>query len=231
MKQLFSLFVFLFFCQLTKAQDFLPATKEIFGTVNVTTIDGRNIVGLINSTNKTGEYITSFKIKDSATGESIKLKVEDIKLLKIKMDAQRKSDIYSNESKKWSLLTMNKPKVGSEYIKDYVYFYPITYPGKKDIYLSQIINPEFSSKIQVYEGDPKFNEKKGFLGLTSVSSSPQNYILVINGVSSFIKSKNYKKDYFDKLFASCPELMSLPEKEVVIENFAKHLYIFENNCK
>jgi hypothetical protein len=231
MKHLFSLIAFLLFCHLTKAQDFfIPSTKDLSGKLELQTVNGRTIVGVIGSTNTTNDYITSFKIKDSATGESVKIKIEEVKVVKIKMDAQRKSEIYDKEFKKNSLLTGNQVHVGKEYIKDYVYFYPITYPGKKDIYLSQIINPDFSSKIQVYEGDPKFNEKKGVLGLRMVTNIPQNFILVINGVSSFVKSKNYKTEYFDKLFASCPELMAMTEKDAVFENFEKHVSIFDK-CK
>jgi len=50
-------------------------------------------------------------------------------------------------------------------------------------------------------------------------------------VASFVEKKNYKKEYFDKIFASCPELMAMPEKEVSFKDFAKHVYIFDQKCK
>ncbi len=96
--------------------------------------------------------------------------------------------------------------------------------------LLELLNPGFSNKIQVYDHKVGTKSSTSILGITTDYNDSRSYIIVINGVSSFVEKKNYKTESFDKIFASCPELMAMPEKEVKFKDFAKHVSIFEN-CK
>jgi hypothetical protein len=232
MKKCFFLLVFACIYQLSFAQEFLITAKTISGNAQVVTLNGKTIDGKITSFDSDNDRIVKITIKDSATGEATKLKAEEIKSVRIKMDLARKAETLEKQVKATSLFTMKKAKSDEAFTREFVYYYPITYPGKTNIYLSEVLNPDFSSKIQVYEGDAKASEGGWSMGGISLSSNnPQNYIVVINGVSSFVKKKKYKTEYFDKMFATCTEMTAMSEKEADFSNFAKHIYQFDKSCK
>ncbi len=82
MQQLFSLFVFLFFCQFTKAQEFATPTETPTGKVLVTTVDGKTAYGKFTSFTWEARGLGNFRIKDSASGETIKFEPENVKTFK-----------------------------------------------------------------------------------------------------------------------------------------------------
>lgn len=227
MKQLFSLFAFLFFCQLTKAQTFLTPLENLSGMAQVTTADGKIIRGKIITANVQARGLGDFKIKDSATDESVKFEAENVKTLQIKMDLTSKVEALQ----KTSMLKLLKSKGKEVMDREYITFNLVTYPEKKDkLLLLQLLNPDFSSKIQVYDHKVGSKTSSSVLGLSLKENEAKSYIIVINGEASFVEKKNYKTDFFDKIFASCPELMAMPEKEVSFYDFAKHVSIFDK-CK
>lgn len=216
MKQLFSLLAFLFFCQLIKAQEFATPTETPTGKALVTTVDGKTAYGKFTSFTWEARGLGNFRIKDSATGETIKFEPENVKTFKF----------------------ISKPmfgfmrKKGNDAVEnEYITFNQIPYPEKTDkLLLLELLNPGFSNKIQVYDHKVGTKSSTSILGITTEYNDSRSYIIVINGVSSFVEKKNYKTEYFDKIFASCPELMSMPENEVKFKDFAKHVNIFEK-CK
>jgi hypothetical protein len=227
MKQLFSLLAFLFIFQLTKAQEFLTPLETLTGKVQVTTVDGKTVYGKLTSVSFEARGLGNFRVKDSATDEVIKFTPENVKTLQVKMTFNNRMETIEKQS--MFKLLKSKGKEVSE--REYITFNLVTYPEKKDkILLLQLLNPDFSSKIQVYEHKVGGKSSTSILGIETELNEATSFIIVINGVSSFVEKKKYKTDYFDKIFASCPELMAMPEKEVSFSDFAKHVSIFEK-CK
>jgi hypothetical protein len=227
MKQLFSLLAFLFIFQLTKAQEFLTPLETLTGKVQVTTVDGKTVYGKLTSVSFEARGLGNFRVKDSATDEVIKFTPENVKTLQVKMTFNNRMETIEKQS--MFKLLKSKGKEVSE--REYITFNLVTYPEKKDkILLLQLLNPDFSSKIQVYEHKVGGKSSTSILGIETELNEATSFIIVINGVSSFVEKKKYKTDYFDKIFASCPELMAIPEKEVSFSDFAKHVSIFEK-CK
>lgn len=227
MKQLFSLLAFLFIFQLTKAQEFLTPLETLTGKVQVTTVDGKTVYGKITSVSFEARGLGNFRVRDSATDEVIKFTPENVKTLQVKMTFNNRMETIEKQS--MFKLLKSKGKEVSE--REYITFNLVTYPEKKDkILLLQLLNPDFSSKIQVYEHKVGGKSSTSILGIETELNEATSFIIVINGVSSFVEKKKYKTDYFDKIFASCPELMAMPEKEVSFSDFAKHVSIFEK-CK
>lgn len=227
MKQLFSLLAFLFIFQLTKAQEFLTPLETLTGKVQVTTVDGKTVYGKLTSVSFEARGLGNFRVKDSATDEVIKFTPENVKTLQVKMTFNNRMETIEKQS--MFKLLKSKGKEVSE--REYITFNLVTYPEKKDkILLLQLLNPDFSSKIQVYEHKVGGKSSTSILGIETELNEATSFIIVINGVSSFVEKKKYKTDYFDKIFASCPELMAIPEKGVSFSDFAKHVSIFEK-CK
>jgi hypothetical protein len=227
MKQLFSLLAFLFIFHLTKAQEFLTPLETLTGKVQVTTVDGKTVYGKLTSVSFEARGLGNFRVKDSATDEVIKFTPENVKTLQVKMTFNNRMETIEKQS--MFKLLKSKGKEVSE--REYITFNLVTYPEKKDkILLLQLLNPDFSSKIQVYEHKVGGKSSTSILGIETELNEATSFIIVINGVSSFVEKKKYKTDYFDKIFASCPELMAMPEKEVSFSDFAKHVSIFEK-CK
>ena len=227
MKQLFSLLAFLFIFHLTKAQEFLTPLETLTGKVQVTPVDGKTVYGKLTSVSFEARGLGNFRVKDSATDEVIKFTPENVKTLQVKMTFNNRMETIEKQS--MFKLLKSKGKEVSE--REYITFNLVTYPEKKDkILLLQLLNPDFSSKIQVYEHKVGGKSSTSILGIETELNEATSFIIVINGVSSFVEKKKYKTDYFDKIFASCPELMAMPEKEVSFSDFAKHVSIFEK-CK
>jgi hypothetical protein len=227
MKQLFSLLAFLFIFQLTKAQEFLTPLETLTGKVQVTTVEGKTVYGKLTSVSFEARGLGNFRVKDSATDEVIKFTPENVKTLQVKMTFNNRMETIEKQS--MFKLLKSKGKEVSE--REYITFNLVTYPEKKDkILLLQLLNPDFSSKIQVYEHKVGGKSSTSILGIETELNEATSFIIVINGVSSFVEKKKYKTDYFDKIFASCPELMAMPEKGVSFSDFAKHVSIFEK-CK
>lgn len=227
MKQLFSLLAFLFIFHLTKAQEFLTPLETLTGKVQVTTVDGKTVYGKLTSVSFEARGLGNFRVKDSATDEVIKFTPENVKTLQVKMTFNNRMETIEKQS--MFKLLKSKGKEVSD--REYITFNLVTYPEKKDkILLLQLLNPDFSSKIQVYEHKVGGKSSTSILGIETELNEATSFIIVINGVSSFVEKKKYKTDYFDKIFASCPELMAMPEKEVSFSDFAKHVSIFEK-CK
>ncbi len=227
MKQLFSLLAFLFIFHITKAQEFLTPLETLTGKVQVTTVDGKTVYGKLTSVSFEARGLGNFRVKDSATDEVIKFTPENVKTLQVKMTFNNRMETIEKQS--MFKLLKSKGKEVSE--REYITFNLVTYPEKKDkILLLQLLNPDFSSKIQVYEHKVGGKSSTSILGIETELNVATSFIIVINGVSSFVEKKKYKTDYFDKVFASCPELMAMPEKEVKFSDFAKHVSIFEK-CK
>ncbi len=227
MKQLFSLLAFLFIFHITKAQEFLTPLETLTGKVQVTTVDGKTVYGKLTSVSFEARGLGNFRVKDSATDEVIKFTPENVKTLQVKMTFNNRMETIEKQS--MFKLLKSKGKEVSE--REYITFNLVTYPEKKDkILLLQLLNPDFSSKIQVYEHKVGGKSSTSILGIETELNEATSFIIVINGVSSFVEKKKYKTDYFDKVFASCPELMAMPEKEVRFSDFAKHVSIFEK-CK
>lgn len=227
MKQLFSLLAFLFIFHLTKAQEFLTPLETLTGKVQVTTVDGKTVYGKLTSVSFEARGLGNFRVKDSATDEVIKFTPENVKSLQVKMTFSNRMETIEKQS--MFKLLKSKGKEVSD--REYITFNLVTYPEKKDkILLLQLLNPDFSSKIQVYEHKVGGKSSTSILGIETELNEATSFIIVINGVSSFVEKKKYKTDYFDKIFASCPELMAMPEKEVSFSDFAKHVSIFEK-CK
>lgn len=231
MKQIFSALVMLFISQISIAQDFLTPVEVLSGKTQtqVTTTDGKIVYGKFTSYTLEARGLGNFKIKDSATDEVVKYTPENVKSVRVKMDFANRMETIEKTSMLKLLSSKSKSKEISG--REYITFNQVNYPEKKDkILLLQLLNPDFSSKIQVYEHKVGGKSSTSILGIETELNEAKSYIIVIDGVASFVEKKKYKTEYFDKIFASCPELMAMPEKEVSFSDFAKHVSIFDK-CK
>lgn len=227
MKQLFSALVLLCISQFSIAQEFLTPIEALSGKSmsQVTTVDGKNIYGRITSLVFEARGLGNFKIKDSATEEVVKFTPENVKTLQVKMNFANRMETIE----KTSMLKLLKSKGKEVSGREFITFNQVSYPEKKDkLLLLQLLNPDFCNKIQVYEHKVGTKSNTSIFGVDTELNESRSYIIVIQGEASFVEKKNYKKDYFDKIFASCPKLMAMPENDVKFSDFAKHVSIFEN---
>ena len=218
-----------FFCQCIMAQKFVTPLTSLTGKAQVETMDGRTIHGTITESNVGFKGLTSIKIKDSATKESTKFKAEELKSLKVKMDLSAKAETIEKQTGSlFSMLHANSKETSQ---REYIYYNSVAFPEKADkILLLELLNEGFDSKIKVYENSAEIKSSTSMFGLQLKDGEAKTYIIVVNGVSSFVKKSSFKEKYFDKLFAGCPALASMTEKQVDFNDFAKYVYQFDKNC-
>ena len=228
MKKSFLVLACLCISVLSFSQVFFDPVEMLHGQAIVTTVTGKEIKGELVASVYEARGLGSFKIKDSATGEDIKFTSLEVKQLRVVVNHNSVMEKLGKQTK--SLFGLRK---GTENIleRDYIVFDQVTYPETKDkVLLLELINSGFSSKIQVY--DHRVGTKtKDNLSFFDNGEESKSYISVVNGEASFVEKKKYKALYFDKLFASCPELMAMTEKEAKFEYFSKHVFAFDKNCK
>jgi hypothetical protein len=227
MKQIFSALVLLCICYSSNAQVFFTPVQKLKGPAIVTTVAGKEVNGELVSAQFATRGVSSIKMIDSATGVETSYNAEDIKSVKVMVNKNSAMEKLGKQTK--SLFGLRK---GTEnlLVRDYIEFDQVKYPEEKDkILLLELLNNDFSSKVQVYDHRVGAKLNNG-MSLWDKGEESLSYIIVVNGEASFVEKKKYKSLYFDKLFASCPELMAMPEKEVNFSDFAKHVSIFDK-CK
>lgn len=114
--------------------------------------------------------------------------------------------------------------------REYVLLYQEFLPDKNRTVLVQLLNPEFSTKIQVYH-DPYAGTTAGigYGGFTVIGGDDKSYYVKFQGKLVRLKKKDYD-EAAKTYYASCPNFSS---KFPVLKwsEFEKHAFYLENECK
>ncbi|HEX5167909.1 MAG TPA: hypothetical protein VFW11_01960 [Cyclobacteriaceae bacterium] len=106
-------------------------------------------------------------------------------------------------------------------------------PGKKDKYaLLQLLNPDFDSRIKVFQ-DPLAVETNGLnSGTVSITGQEdKSYLFVKDNNRAFkVKKGSYKKD-FDDIFGDCTKMAeAYGGEKLKFRNAAEHVWVYDRAC-
>lgn len=228
MKKLF--FVLLTILTFSKgiAQELLPPLER-FSTKKEGYLiknDGTRIDFVLSDLDRKKGLIVNVEGK-TTDGKKFKLKADQIKELAIPPSDLSKFAALNNSTR--SIVKMQQTKT-SQYNRELVYFFQEYVEDRKVTALMQLLNPDFSNKIVVYN-DPWAAETMGIgvMGVPITGGIDKSFYLKVDG-----KTKRYfKSDYngdFKKLFSSCPNLIK-EYKNFAWRDLPKHIFYFENECE
>jgi hypothetical protein len=215
------------------AQQFLTPVNALTGDAKVVTQDGDVIEGDIRTAMFSGKGLKSFRIKDAETGEKTRFKAEDVKSLRIKMDAWGKLATKLEQTS--SIQKASKANFDEAVDREYIYYHTVKWPEKRNKYiLSQLLNAGFDSKIKVYDyPSGKKTASVGIGGMDIAGGNAKEYVVKLPGQEETIMAlkRKYDDTYFDMFFGDCEKLSSLDEDDKDWDDFAAHVFIYETECE
>jgi hypothetical protein len=189
--------------------------EEVFVSVNnkktstVVLKDGRVIKGYFKDIDRKKGQVTEIEFKDSITGKQEELDAALINELYLAPGGFEKGmKAFKNATNIRSLATKDMKKTTN---KETVYFknQTVSLKNKKETkeYLMQLINPSFSSVLEVY-GDPNANETGGasFGGMEMGGGLLKSFYLK-KGNKIFWMHKSDFSDYYNEIFADNKEFV------------------------
>jgi hypothetical protein len=128
-----------------------------------------------------------------------------------------------------SIAKMKNTKA-KEFDRELIYFFQEYLEDRKITALMQIVNPDFSSKIVVYN-DPFAAETLGIgvAGIQITGGIDKSYYVKVGGKTKRFFKKDYDDD-FKTLFSSCPSLLE-KYKSFAWRDFPQHLFFYDTECK
>lgn len=221
-KVLLTAFFFIIFLQLN-AQFVTPLTS-LSGDIIVTNVDDQVYEGKIKNAVNGPNGLVSFKLKDS-NGTDHKFKAEDVKELKIKVDGMARLEIVAEQTSNLKKLAHSNFKEVVQ--RDYIIWQQFTHPKSKKLFLLQLLNPGFDSKIKVYQ---KPNAKTGAMsvGNIDVSGGEATAYYVLKGSDSYeISKRKYQKEGYQSLFSDCTQMNNEKPK---FKEFAIDVFTYDQAC-
>lgn len=114
-------------------------------------------------------------------------------------------------------------------IPEWVVWRPVAHPGNDKVFLMQLLNPTFDSRIAVY-ADPKAQETGGVAvgGVQMTGGVEKSYVIVKDDAGTLRVEKQRYEQQWDALFGDCAGLVK-PEK-VDWKDFGDHVAAYEAAC-
>lgn len=185
--------------------------------------DGRKVEGSATDINRKKGQIYSIDIKD-ASGKKTEYKAEEIAEMYLPISGMAKAskvNSYFGNSKNWGRKSLNKTTNPDEvYVKNV----KASLKNKKEEkeFLMQLINPDFSSLIEVY-ADPNASETSSFSvgGSPSFGGGVTKSYYVKKGDEVLWLKKGEFEDHYAFLFGDSEEFMkNFPYKSIKWEHLS-----------
>ena len=213
-----------------QAQKFMPVFDQQWGRLTyVVKNDDSKVWGISTSGVVGPNGMIKITLKDTASEEKYKFKIEDIKEVGIsskgglgKVEAMT-SALQSANSISEMARTDYKSVLNSDF---YIYRRVVDKKGKPR--MLQLLNPGFETRMQVY-ADPKAKESAGGL-LSNMAEGMEESYYVARGNSSatYVQKKKYKKS-MSSVFDDCSMILEAYKPD--FSEFAAHVFYYENECK
>ncbi|WP_378186731.1 hypothetical protein ACE939_00100 [Aquimarina sp. W85] len=235
MKKIFILFLLTIIGTGTsiEAQNFQPGFNHFSKkkTTYLHMMDGTVQKGNLKSLDYKKGLIEGIKIRDLENNK-IKIKPENINFLYIPPSGLAKLGRFmdmATDSQQWK----NKDLDQNLFKDGYAYFENSDVRVKKKTrnLMMQLVNPDFSDKIKVYQ-DPMAGETMsiGVGPLKAGGIAKSYYVKKANEkVAVRLKKKDYDEE-FAMYFADCPELIEKYGEKVKWSQFALHVYEYNTLC-
>lgn len=209
-------------------QSFVTPLTSISGVAMLTTKDGKEIPGDLKMAIFGPNGIMSLTIKPADSDEKLRFKAEEVAKLWIKIDGLAKLEMLADKTS--NLKKLANADFNEIVDRKYVYYEQVKIPGKDKYVLTQLLNPGFDSKIRVFDKPIAKTGETSINGIAVSGGEARAYFVVANGETLEITKGKYAREYFAKLFGSCPEMAAeFPKPD--FDDFALHVVYFEKVCK
>lgn len=216
------------------SQEFLQPSgtfshKEV---VYITLLDGKELQGTVHDIDRKKGLIEEIVIRDGKD-KKVKLKPEEVKFMYLMPSGLEKISNAieaTTEVNNYTDTRLNNALLG----KGYVYFenVPVMIKKKRYTMLMQLLNPNFSSKIKIYD-NPRAKETTsiGIGPLKVAGGIDKSYFISKNNEVAYKIEKSDYKDVFTPLFQSCSTVYEKYKADVVWRDLEKHVYDYTTECK
>ena len=190
--------------------------------------DGTEVKGYKKDVDRKKGQIYYIKIKDSVTGKKSKFESEDIKEMYLfpgGLEKLNKSLRFLNDTRQWTSRELKSDIISQGYIYFKKHKISLKNKKKEKEYLMQLVNPTFSSEIEVY-GDPVAKETTSFgaFGLNVAGGLDKSYY-VKKGEDIFWLNKKDLKDWYDKMFGDSDEFTKkYPKDDIKWRDLGTYIY-------
>ena len=211
------------------AQEFVTPLSSLSGDALAETNDGKTIEGRISMATMGMKGLMSFRIKEESTGIAHKFKAEDVKSLRIRIDAMGKMETLSQQTS--NITRASKANFNEYREREFIYYHQVEWPEKPGKYmLVQLLNEGWDSKIKVYDFPSKKTATTSVGGFAIAGNEAKSFVVDYMGSTNIVDRRNYKSDHFPKMFGSCDQLSAFDDKQSSFSDFAVHVFIFETEC-
>ena len=216
---------------LVSAQRFQDPAYSFSGkkTSYITKTDGTELQCTIKKLKFEKGLIEEMKIVD-LNGDKIKIKPEDIDHMYLPpsgISKVTKFDNFLTDATMW-----NDELDSDMFNLGYVYFEQskVKIKKKTETLMVQLLNPDFSSKIKVYD-DPLSKEtgSVGIAGVKVAGGLAKSYYVKTDDVAVRLKKKEYD-DEFPLYFKSCDKIIKQYAKKPDWADFVDHIFTYANEC-
>ncbi|MFT7030608.1 MAG: hypothetical protein ACJA2C_002006 [Marinoscillum sp.] len=202
-------------------QDQILQNEKAYVVTNAgDTLTGRiSNVGLANGTLSSCAIVTEEGRR--------KFKLADLKSLAVVPDVMARP-------KDMALVTTLNRAENEDFLKvvetDWVIFEKIRFPGRSERYeLTQLLNPGYDTKIKVFANRNAGETMSMSSGNTKLlGGDDDSYFVSVNGeLPVVIRKGKYAKEGAKQMYGDCP---ALQDQEMKWEDFAKHVFIYDQEC-
>ncbi|WP_291856585.1 hypothetical protein [Marinilabilia sp.] len=187
--------------------------------------DGSELECTIDKIKRKKVLIEEVRIIDE-NGKKQKLKPEDIKFMYLppsNFDKLAKANSFIGDATKWNDEKLEQDLLNQGYA--YFEYTPVKIKRKTMGLMMQLINPDFSQEIQVYD-DPlaKKTTSVGVAGVKVAGGNAKSYYVKHSDdeIAIRIKKKDYD-EHFDTLYGNCDSLKSVdPDWSELVNHIIKY---------
>jgi hypothetical protein len=191
--------------------------------------NGEQIEGKMRWAFGTGRGLKTVKLL-LPSGEKVTFKASELRELTFKNNTLTK--IISTAEQSASIRKASEANWEQIYNQEYIRYNKATLPSGKSV-MMQMINPDFSSRIQVYfsQGSSKTSGIGVPLagGTLKITGGRQRayWVSKDNGKVFKLRRGGYNKKKFERLFGDSPEMLKTYGRPYRFSEFSEHVYMYD----
>jgi hypothetical protein len=192
--------------------------------------DGKVVKGFRDDVDRKKGQIYYVKLKDSITGDKVEFYAEDIREMYLYpggLEKLSKSSRQIFDMRRWGSRDLESDLINQGFIFFKKQLVSLKNKKEERELLMQLINPRFSSAIEVY-GDPfaKESTSLGIGGFNVAGGLAKSYYFKKGDKIFWLEKKNLE-NYYELLFGDNPAFMSkYPEKKAKWKMLGEYVFMY-----
>lgn len=193
------------------------------------TQDGRVLEGeIVRATNRFGSLTKlTFRTED---GRRYKLKATEIDAVIMPISAPYRAAMVGSATE--TLEKIWKTDFDRIFEVDELVFHSVRHPKSERVALRQLVNPGFDHRLRVYFLPSSTEGISIWDGIPVFGDMPKAFLVVKDdGETVRVNQGDYRKEWFERLFGDCPEVLELYKGDRrKFKFFAEHTFVYDQAC-